>query len=465
MDIKKEIKGFPDAPGVYLMKDERGAIIYVGKASSLKERVASYFRQRSASARLRALIEKIRDIEYITTGSEAEALLLESALVKAHQPKYNVALRDDKSYPFLKLTVNERFPRLVICRGKKNDGARYFGPFIEARLLRHALDFLRRVFPLRTCRCMPKTVCLNYYLRQCLAPCVDKVGEAGCRRIADQLVMFLEGKRPQLLKQLQEQMLAASRGRHYEEAARLRDQVWALSQTVAVKSRYGRPEQLEALQEILGLKKNAERIEAFDVSNISGKEAVGSMVTFVKAKPYKDGYRKFKIKEISGIDDYGMMREIVRRRYEHLVEEKGKLPDLIVIDGGKGHLSSAREALGSLGLEGVPIMAIAKEFEHIYLPGREEPIKLPYHCAALHLIQRIRDEAHRFAIEYHTTLRRRLATVSELDGIKGIGPKKKAALLRHFGSIPAVKKARAEALTEVRGIHERLAQEIKKAFT
>lgn len=463
MGIKEKIKNLPDSAGVYLMKGKNGDMIYIGKAASLKKRVASYFRERQASLRLKALIDNIEDIDYIATGNEAEALLLEAALIKSNHPKYNVALRDDKNYPLLKLTLNEKFPRLVITRKRRPDGAGYFGPFTEAKLLRQALAFLRRVFPLRTCKTMPKTVCLNYYLRQCLAPCADKVDKERYGEIVNQLVMFLEGRRPELLKELEKRMMKASKEKRYEEAARLRDQIRALTQFIYIPQ--GKQEagnQLSAVREILNLKREPKRIEAFDVSNISGKEAVGSMVAFLDGMPYKNGYRKFRIKEAGGIDDYKMMKEIIRRRYHKLIEEKQPLPDLIVIDGGKGHLSGAKEELDRLDLKDVPIMSIAKEFEHIFVPERQEPIKLPVNSSVLYLIQRIRDEAHRFAIGYHKTLRGRLTEISILDDIKGIGPKKKIALIKRFGSIGGIKKADKQDLLKVKGIDKRLADEIKR---
>lgn len=462
MDIKKKIKTFPDSAGVYLMKDDKGGIIYVGKATSLKKRVANYFRDRVLSSRLSALMENTKTIEYIQTNNEAEALLLEAALIKSYQPKYNVALRDDKNYPLLKVTVNEKFPRLLITRLKKNDGALYFGPYTEAKLLRKALAFLRRTFPLRTCKTIPDSLCLNYYLKQCLGPCVDKVDEKKYKEIVGQLIMFLEGKRPELLKQLQEDMIKASKEKRYEEAARLRDQLRSLTQfIVSGVKREGSRDQLQALKEVLGLKKEPRRIEAFDVSSISGKEAVGSMITFLDGRPYKNGYRRFRIREVKGVDDYAMIKEIVRRRYQKLIDEKENPPDLIIIDGGKGHLNSAKEELEKIGLSDLPIMSIAKEFEHIFVPGKEGPIRLPNNSIILYLIQCIRDEAHRFAIGYHKVLRGRVTQESVLDDIRGIGPKRKIALIKHFGSVEGIKLATVADLMQVKGINQMLAKLIK----
>ncbi|MFA4843288.1 MAG: excinuclease ABC subunit UvrC [Candidatus Omnitrophota bacterium] len=460
MDIKEKVKKLPYSPGVYLMKSGEGKVIYIGKATSLKKRVGSYFKDRPVSPRLAALIENIKDIEYILTSNEAQALLLEAALIKSRRPKYNIALRDDKNYPLLKLTLYEKYPRLLITRIKKNDGAMYFGPYTEAKLLRKALAFLRRAFPLRTCKALPKSLCLNFYLKQCLGPCVGGVSENKYKHILNQLMMFLEGRSPELLRQLQEEMEKAAKEKRYEEACKLRDQIGSFTQFSAGTKSGNETDRLIALREMLNLKKEPVIIEAFDVSNISGREAVGSMVTFKNGRPHKNGYRKFRIREVKGIDDYAMIKEIVRRRYQRLLEERQALPDLIVIDGGRGHLSSAKEELDRLGLSGLPVISIAKEFEHIFVPDRPEPIKLPGNSLVLYLIQRIRDEAHRFAIGYHSSLRGRLTEESILDSIKGIGPKKKTAIIKHFGSIEGIKRATKADLLQIKGVTEPLAREI-----
>lgn len=462
MDIKEKVKKLPDSPGVYLMKGSSGEVIYVGKAASLKKRVASYFRGGMVSARLAALIGNINDIEYISTGSEAQALLLEAALIKSKRPKYNIALRDDKNYPLLKLTLYEEYPRLLITRIKKNDGAMYFGPYTEAKLLRKALAFLRQAFPLRACKALPKSLCLNFYLKQCLGPCVGGVSENKYKHILNQLIIFLEGGRPELLRQLREEMEKAAKEKRYEEACRLRDQIRSLTQFAAGHKSAGETDQLTALKEALNLKKEPVIIEAFDASNMSGREAAGSMVTFKNGRPYKNGYRKFRIREVNGIDDYAMIKEIVRRRCQKLIEEKQTPPDLIIIDGGKGHLSSAKEVLEGLGLGDIPVMAIAKEFEHIFIPERQAPIKLPGNSLALYLIQRVRDEAHRFAIGYHKALRAESMEKSALDDIKGIGPKRKEALIKHFGSVEGIKKATKNDLMRVKGMNKYIAEEIKR---
>lgn len=398
---RNKLKSLLDAPGVYFFKDASGEIIYIGKASSLKKRVTSYFhKSRPYSPRLEILVSKIKDIEYTTTGSEAEALIMEAQLIKEHKPRYNVELKDDKSYPFLKLTLNEKYPRLFIARRRLNDGARYFGPFTEVKLLRKALEIMRRVFPLRTCRTIPKQLCLMFHLKMCLGPCEKLISEKDYNGIVEEALLFLEGKRTRLIELLSEKMLKASKDKNFEEAARIRDKLNALSAVVMSKG-----ERVSDLKEALKLSRVPVRIEAFDISNIFGKWAVGSMVSFLKGEPDKSCYRRFKIKTVEAIDDYKMIKEVVRRRYTGSLKDKLKLPDLILIDGGKGHLSVAEAELKAIGLGHIDIASIAKEHEEIFVPHKRLPIRLPKSSSALRLIQRIRNESHRFAITYHRKLR------------------------------------------------------------
>ena len=404
MDYKEKIRQLPVAPGVYIMKGEKGEVLYVGKALNLKKRVSGYFQpRRNRNDRLETLVQNVRDITYIPTRTEAEALIYENGLIKQLSPKYNVALRDDKSYPLLKLTLGEKFPRLFITRQKKADGSIYYGPYTDAKLLRRALVILRQAFPLRSCGKMKKKACLNYHIKQCLGPCEAKVDEKKYGEIVSELKMFLEGKRSELLKLISEKMAASSKEQKFEEAALYKSRLEGLS-SVKEAVTYAPAGELEELGAILGIKRRPDAIEAFDVSNIMGKSAVGSMIYFYKGKPRKSEYRKFKIKTVSGIDDYAMMREIVNRRYSRLKAEKGALPDLILIDGGKGHLAAAADELEKLGIVNIPVIGIAKEFEHIYRKDKPEPIILPRESKTLHLLERIRDEAHRFAISYHRKL-------------------------------------------------------------
>lgn len=460
MDIKERLKTLPDAPGVYILKDSKGCPIYVGKASSLRRRVASHFKDRGVSLKQSIIISNTKDIEYILTGSEAEALLMEAALVKENQPRYNVELKDDKSFPRLKLTLNETWPRLLITRKKKPDGAIYFGPYTSSKLLRQAVKILRRLFPLRMCKDFPLP-CTDYHIGQCWAPWLGEVNKDSYNRMVNELILFLQGRRAELLKQLFSQMEQASRERHFEDAARIRDQIQALTQVVTKKRDFTIKDELQELRAILNMDSMPNRIEAFDISDIHGLQAVGSMVSFLDGRPDKDNYRRFKIETVKSIDDYSMMREVINRRYSGLVKEGKPLPDLIIIDGGKGHLSTALDELKRLGLD-VPSIGIAKQFEYVYLADRKDPVILPPNSKVLHLIQRIRDEAHRFAISYHHRLRKDIVTASELDAVPGIGKKLKRLLVTHFGSLDKIRQAKAETLSRVKYIGKKRAEMIKE---
>ncbi len=467
MAVSEKLKGLPDRPGVYLFKDASGRVLYVGKAVSLRKRVSSYFQPgRPLSAKLMQLVRQTADLEWIGTGSEAEALLYESSLIKESQPRYNVALRDDKSYPFLKVTVEEEFPRLYIGRGTHEPGVKAVGPFANATLLRQAFGAVRRIIPFRTCRTLPARACLDYHLRLCRAPCEGKVSRAQYEEDLSKVIRLMEGKKEEVLEDLRAGMQRAAGERRYEEAAKIRDQIGGLLQLASRPRRLVPAEALADLQSVLQLPRLPRRIEGFDVSNIYGREAVGSCVCFVDGKPWKDGYRRFRVKSVAGIDDFAMMREILRRRYERQRGQTPKgltpqgLPDLVLIDGGKGHLSTALEVLKELKLD-LPAAGIAKEFEEIFLPGRREPILLPPESRALQLLQRVRDEAHRFAIGYHRLLRGKQALASALDDIPGVGPRRKQDLLVRFGSVEAMRIASVEQLAQVRGISRTLAERIR----
>jgi excinuclease ABC subunit C len=446
--LRKRLADLPDSPGVYIFRDFSGKVLYVGKASSLKKRVRSYFQKKPTLApRIAKLVESVCDLQIQKTFSEDEALLLESELIKKYRPRYNIAFRDDKSYPLLKLT-KERFPRLLLVREKKDSGARYFGPYADATSLRQALQFMRRVFPLRTCRKLPKTPCLEYHIGQCLAPCAGLIDEKTYLRIVNGLIEFLEGKSDSLIKDLKKRMELASRLKRFEEAARIRDEILSLSAAVGPGWKRESEESLAQLQAALKMSSCPKRIEAFDISSIHGSFAVGSMVAFVDARPIKKDYRFFKIRTVSGIDDYQMMREVVRRRYSGSLSSKLPLPDLILIDGGKGHLNAAIQELFSVGIS-VPAVGIAKKEEKIFLPGQDEPILLLPSSPVLHLIQRLRDEAHRFAVQYHKKLRARPVTSSLLDALEGIGPSRKKKLLLQFGSVNGIRMAKPDEIARV----------------
>lgn len=455
MDLEARLKELPDRPGVYLFKDTRGTILYIGKAVSLKKRVLSYF-SRPLIHRLEALIRDTKQMDWMVTGSEAEALLVESSLIKEHQPKFNVLLRDDKSYPVLKVTAEESFPRLFIGRPTTHEpGVQEIGPFTSGSLLKEAFQAIRRIFPFRTCRTLPRRACLDYYLKLCPAPCEGKISQEAYRENLQQVFRLMEGKKADVVKTLEEKMQETSRQRRFEEAAKFRDQIAGLAEITLRPKQLVASEALADLHQLLRLPAVPHRIEGFDISNIFGREAVGSMVLFVDGKPFKEGYKRFKIKSVSGIDDYAMMREVVRRRFGH----EWPLPDLVLIDGGRGHLNAALEVLAQLKLE-LSAVGIAKEFEELFLPRQQQPLILPPQSKALQILQRVRDEAHRFAIGYHRLLRGKRALHSVMDEIPGVGPRKRQDLLVRFGSVAAMRRATLEELTQVRGISSMLAQRI-----
>jgi len=410
MGIKEKLEVMPHSPGIYMMKDSKGEVLYIGKARDLSKRVSSYFQEhRPRSARQMSLLGRVRDLDYIITASEEEALIYESNLIKEKKPKYNVELKDDKSFPFLKLTLSEKFPRLIIARKKVDDGSRYFGPYTRVKLLRSAVSVMKSIFPLRTCKKIPDEVCLSYHIGQCMGPCVKRISQNDYREIVEQLILFLEGKKTRLLKELTRSMNEEARRERFEEAAIIRNRIAALSEVPGKKLREysGWGDVAVKLKRLLRLPRLPLKIEAFDVSNIRGKEATGSMVYFNNGKPDKTNYRKFKIKDVEGIDDYAMIQEIVRRRYKRLKEEGGPFPDLIIIDGGKGHLQTAYKELLRLNLRHVPIVSIAKEHERIYTLSSKTPLDINSDSQLLYFIQQIRDEAHRFALKYHHKLRKK----------------------------------------------------------
>ena len=465
MDIKKKISALPSKPGVYLMKDKLSRIIYVGKASRLKARVATYFHSdKNFSFQKQALVDSITDLDYIVTGSEVDALLLEAKLIKQYQPKYNVSLKDDKSYPYLKLTSNEDFPRLFITRKKKEDGATYYGPYTDVKLLREALALMRRIFPLRKCKFFPKKPCLNYHLGQCLAPCIGKVSIAFYNQIVEELILFLEGKSQRLIDQLGSKMNDASTKKDFEEAARIRDRIEALLRIVRKSPASASGSYLEELKLVLELPSLPRRIFAYDVSDIQGALACGVKVSFWMGKVDKSAYRRFRIKGAEEIDDYKMIKETINRSFKDLLQKKEPLPDLLIIDGGKGHVRAAHQEMDSLGLGNIPVIGIAKKFEQIFFPLKSDPLILPPDSRALKLIQRIRDEAHRFALQYHLTLRRKGVSKSALDQIKGVGPLRKRELINYFGSVDKIRRARVQGLLKVDKIDRKTAESIVEYF-
>ncbi len=591
-ELTEKLSHLPDKPGVYLMKDASGRIIYVGKAVNLKNRVRSYFQtSRAHSPKTVALVARIADLEFIVTASEIEALILECNLIKKHRPKYNISLRDDKSFPYVKVTVNEPYPQVYVTRRVVKDGARYFGPYTDAGAIHATIALLRRLFPLRTCRKLdaPRP-CLQHHIKRCLAPCAGKVDEKTYGEMIRAVLLLLEGRSDDVVKELRRRMAEAAANLEFERAARLRDQVAAVEKVVEkqnivtgagdqdavglarsaagtcaqvffirsgklvgrehflltggedeedaaalaafVKQYYSQaafiprevllpeplPEQellaewlsglkggrvrvetpkrgtkrdlvtmaadnaavvlaeqaarlaadagrtagaVAELAEYLGLSAPPARIECFDISHIQGAETVASMVVFEDGAANKDEYRRYKLKTVEGKpDDFRSMAEVVGRRFRGA---EGLLPDLVIIDGGKGQLSAALAVIRELGVT-VPVVGLAKEFEHIFREGESEPLILPRSSQALFLVQRIRDEAHRFAITYHRKLRARRNLVSVLDHVPGIGPARRKALWEHFGSLAKIRAATVEELAAAPGMTRPTAEAVYAFF-
>ncbi len=403
-DLQAKIKALPLTSGVYLMKDADGKIIYIGKAVSLRKRVQSYFRKAKTMSKTDQLVAEICDIATIDTNSEAAALILEASLVKEHLPKYNFDLRDDKSYPFIEVT-GETFPRIEIVRPRvRIPTSQYFGPYVDSSLIREALKILRKIFHFRTCAPLPKKECLDYHIGLCEAPCTGKISRKEYLRNIRSVCFILEGKKDELYRGLKAEMETLSRDKKFEQAAKIRDQLQAIGALYSGSPDVNYYKEAEQLQRALVLPRIPERIEGFDISNIMGQQSVGSMVSFLMGKPDKSQYRRFRIKEVKGIDDFKMIAEIVRRRYARLKREGLAFPDLTMNDGGKGQVSAACEELAKLAVN-IPIISLAKKEEEIFLPGKRQPVILSRQSLGLKLLQRLRDEAHRFALAYHRNLR------------------------------------------------------------
>ncbi len=610
--IRTQLSGLPARPGVYLMRNAAGEVIYVGKAARLKDRVRSYFGSpRGMEPKTRALREQIADFEYIVVANVGEALLLEATLIKRHQPFFNIRLKDDKRYPYLKIDVQNPWPRVYITRRIEKDGARYFGPYASAGSVRATLDLVKKLFPWRSCT---KEItgtdarpCLDYFIKRCIAPCTSYCTKEEYEEVIAQVILFLEGKSAYVLKRLQQQMEDAAVRMEFERAAVLRDQLRAIERTVekqtvvsikkedldifglardgdracvqvyfvrgtqmigrdnfilegvtgesdaavlasfleqyyesaqyvprlvVVPSEPGdaaeiqqmlaqkrgsqvelrtpergekrrlvtmaadnakealemmqlkwqadssRTEQaLEQLREELALPTLPRRIECYDNSNIQGTSAVSSMAVFVDGRPAPNQYRRFRVKTVEGADDFATMREIMLRRFKRASPAEGAganqdgeepapdrwdPPDLVIIDGGKGQLAAATGAMRELGVHEIPAVGLAKRFEEVFVPGEEDPIILPRGSEALYLVQRLRDEAHRFAITYHRQVRAKAAVQSALDTIPGVGPKRKKALLKKFGSVKAIREAGVEEIAATVGFTRALAERVKE---
>jgi len=600
--IAEQLKQLPNSPGVYLLKDAAGNILYVGKAANLHHRVRSYFGAgQKLSPKLQRMVARVSELDFFVTSSEQEALILELNLIKRHHPRYNVRLKDDKTFPYLKIDLGEDWPRVHITRRLEEDGGRYFGPFASAKSVRQTLKVIKGIFPFRSCsRTITGTdsrACLDYDIHHCLAPCIGVASQEEYAEVIKQVILFLEGKQELVVKELESKMNRVAEALNFEQAALLRDQIQAINrviegQMIAAKVRgeqdvialainkdqayvqvffirggklIGREsfvlqgtrseeppqimtsfikqfysssphippllllqypvedkaiiegwlqgkrgakvniqvprrgskrqlvdivaenaqqglEQLkikqlatptvltEALAEIkreLHLPCLPSRIEAYDISNIRGTAAVGSMVVFEDGRPKPAHYRRFRIKTVSEADDYAMLHEVLRRRFKRSSEASATdswaiLPDLILIDGGKGQLNAALSAIEESGVGSVPTASLAKENEEVFIPQKTEPVILPRSSPGLQLLQRLRDEAHRFALGYYQKIRKRETFTSALDAIPGIGPKRKRALLKRFGSVQGIRQASEGELAATKGMTQSLAKRVKE---
>ncbi len=576
--LKARAAEMPAKPGIYFFKNAAGEVVYIGKARSLRDRVRSYFLP-DPDVKVRAILRETASIDYVLAGSEKEAAFLENNYVQRHQPRFNLRLKDDKSFPCLKVTAGEMFPGVYSSRRVERDASRYFGPFSPARRARTSIHLVNKLFGVRGCENAVfrgrKRPCLEYELKLCSAPCVGFISEEGYRRDVEAACLFLEGRMPELARTLRERMEGAAREQRFEEAARWRDVLRTVedmrdrprSISVALEDQdaagfaregdraavhvffmrrgkirsseaalieapagvpdadvlgkllagfYGSPSDreipprlllpfrptnaealetvlggrtgrrsplhvprggrdlklvalaarnaeahlhktapgpgpLEALQQALGLERPPRTIEGFDVSNTGGEEPVSSLVVFRDGRPDKDAYRKYRVRTVEGPNDVASLEEVIIRRYRRVLEERGPLPDLVMVDGGRPQLSAARKALSGLGLEDLPLVSIAKREEILFTAGAPQGLRLPRTSAALKLVQAVRDEAHRFAISYHRGRREKRSFASELDGIPGLGPKKKAALLARYGSLEAVQAAPVPDLERIVG--------------
>jgi excinuclease ABC subunit C len=507
-DFRIKLRDVPHQPGVYLMKDRIGSIIYVGKAKDLRKRMSSYFmasRKMRADVKTRALIEAIWDFEYHVVRNEQESLILEGKLIKDYRPRYNVSFRDDKRFYLVKINLHDPWPRLVMTRLKKDDQARYFGPFAHSSALRASVEWLNRKFGLRTCRVFEPGEqdykhCHADVIRNCAAPCVGRISREEYRARIDEVCRLLEGKgRREMLDELREEMTATAEAMQFERAALLRDMMQNLELTLNPTRQFSRGrglpstvkplEDLAELGEWLDLPGPPKVMECFDISNVSSTHIVASMVRFVDGVPDNQAYRRYRIRTVKGQDDFASMAEVVRRRYSRILLEnsaanpdiaahsqesvveiqrrlarQGKakvlLPDLVIVDGGKGQLSSAVGELRQLQLHELPIIGLAKQREEVFRPGDSEPIVIPHDRGALKLLQRIRDEAHRFANSYNSLLLRRRMRESLLDDCPGMTAARKLILMKRFGSVAGLRKAEVADIARCRGIPQAFAQSL-----
>lgn len=504
-ELKTKLRDVPHQPGVYLMKDRLGSIIYVGKALDLKRRLSSYFtpsRKTRANIKTRALMDSIHDFEIHTVRNEQESLLLEGKLIKDYRPRYNIAFRDDKRFLHVRIKMSDPFPRFSCVRTKKEDGARYFGPFPHSSALHDTLNWLNRRLGLRVCRPVnPGETdyrhCNADIIRNCSAPCIGRVSREGYLEKVEEACVILEGKgKKGIFDELMGEMQAAAESLDFEKAATLRDVLENLRKTLSPTRQFSRgrgvpttvkpTEDLADLGEALGLDGPPRVMECFDISNVSSNHIVASMVRFTNGHPDNRNYRRYRIRTVTGQDDFASMAEVVFRRYSRILREntgediefsqeplieaqrrlakEGKakiiLPDLVIVDGGKGQLSSAFKQLRALGLQELPLIGLAKQHEEVFFPGESAPLLIPHDRGALKLLQRIRDEAHRFANGYNELLYRRRMKESALDDCPGMSPRRKALLLAKFGSVASIRKALPAEIAAIPGISEKFAQSL-----
>lgn len=479
VDRLKEIVGnMPLVPGVYFMKDETGTILYIGKAKILRNRVRSYLINKMQFPKIAVLMSHVTDIDFVETSTEVDALLLEAQLVRQYKPRYNAELKDDKSFPLLKIT-DEDFPRLMVTRNRKDRKALYYGPYTDAKLLRDAVNLINDLFPIRKCQKLPKTACLYYHIGQCVAPCIKPDVKPEYDALVAEVRQFLGGGKKSFVDYLTERMQQAASEFRFEDAQFFKEQIQALGKLKKKRFEPRRPEggiglaaTLE-LKRILGMEKLPEKIVCFDVSNIQGDEAVASRVAFYRELPDKLAYRRYKIRHVEGINDYAMIQEALRRMLIGIKEGRETfIPDVVMIDGGKGHLAAAAEVMKEQGFEETELISIAKRFETIYngkkiLNGEAESgedLLIPRDASSNHLLQKVRDEAHRFAITYHRSLKARGMEKSELDEIDGIGEVRKLELLKQFDSIEELKRAGVEQLAGLPGMTRPAAQRVWDHF-
>ena len=470
----------PTKPGCYIYRDLFGTVIYVGKASNLRRRMSQYFqpsRETRADPKLRSLINSIESWEFIVVRSEEESLLLESRLIKEFAPRYNILMRDDKRMPMIKIDLAEKFPRIRFARIRKDDSCLYFGPFPKSGDMYRTAEYLVAKFKLRTCKCAnpgaeERAHCLAGAVRDCCCPCVGKVTEEEYGAKIRRLIEILNGDTKECEEEIREKMLAAATAKDFEKAAKYRDMIESLRSICLEKRRsflmtaksYGTnpgPGAVADLQNALHLDSPPDSIECFDISNISGTLAVASMVHFTDGKPDRGKYRRFRIRTVEGPNDFAMMKEAVGRRFRRVIAGEAEPPSLLMVDGGKGQLSSAIDVLAELGVPAFPVIGLAEKNEEIYIPGYSKPIRLDRERPALKLLQAVRDEAHRFAITYHRALRLAAIQNSLLDEIEGIGEARKNAILKEFGSVRRLRLAPPEEIAcRVPGIGMEFARQI-----